>query len=225
MFLDPYEAKALEYVVGIAFLILFAGFWHYVSGGAAARRTAARGRAGKPHQMFRVPGDVLVHPAHTWARLDAHGVAVVGIDDFAQRLVGPLEGFSAPPVGTPVAQGAPVIALNAGSKAVEVVTPVTGQVIAVNAEALRNPAAVNSDPYGSGWLMKVHVPQFSTCARQLLSANAARHLMASSWEELSSLFGPQLGTVMHDGGTPVDGLARAVNQRNWDAVARRFLRT
>ena len=40
MFLDPYEAKALEYLVGIVFLILFAGFWKYATGGVTARRAA-----------------------------------------------------------------------------------------------------------------------------------------------------------------------------------------
>lgn len=225
MFLDPYEAKALEYLVGIAFLVLFAGFWRYATGGVTATRVAVRRRAAKAEEMFRVPENVLVHPGHTWARVAAPGIVLVGIDDFAQRLVGPLKGFTTPAVGDRIEQGERAFGLKADSKAVEVLAPVSGQVLAVNERALSNPASVNSDPYGEGWLLKVQAPRLATASHQLLSGNAARYLMTSSWEELSALFGPQLGTVMHDGGLPIDGFARAVDETNWDEVARRFLRS
>jgi hypothetical protein len=49
--------------------------------------------------------------------------------------------------------------------------------------------------------------------------------MNASWEELSDMIAPQLGTIMHDGGTPIDGFARGIDAERWDAVARRFLRS
>ena len=225
MFLDPYEAKALEYLIGIGFLVLFAGFWRYATGGVTARRATAGKRVSKREEMFRVPDDVMVHPAHTWARVEAPGVVLVGIDDFAQRLVGPLRGFRPPQVGERIEQGERVMALKADSKAVDILAPVSGEILAINQGALMNPSSVNADPYGAGWLLKVRAPRLASATHQLLSGTAARYLMTSSWEELSALFGTQLGTVMHDGGIPVDGFARAVDDKNWDDVARRFLRT
>ena len=124
-----------------------------------------------------------------------------------------------------IEQGERVMALRADSKAVDVLAPVSGEILAINQRALMNPSSVNADPYGAGWLLKVRAPRLESASRQLLSGTAARCLMTSSWEELSALCGTQLGTVMHDGGIPVDGFARAVDEEHWDDVARRFLRT
>jgi hypothetical protein len=69
---DPYAAKALEYVLGIGFLLLFAGFWQYAMSGTrvAPLHLAAEVRRRLPRvaDMFRVPDDVMLHPGHAWAR-------------------------------------------------------------------------------------------------------------------------------------------------------------
>jgi glycine cleavage system H lipoate-binding protein len=224
---DPYIAKALEYLLGITFLVLFAGFWRYAIGGAnVAEPVAVRaGRRLPLLDMFRVPDGVMIHPGHAWVRADGPGFATVGMDDFAQQLVGPIAALNLPAVGTTVEQGARGWRLKADSKAVDMVSPITGRVVQINEAALGNPAAVNEDPFGRGWLMKVEAPRLTFNAKQLLSGRAARDLMSSSWDELSTLLSPEVGLVMHDGGAPVRGFARGVDEENWDAIARRFLRS
>lgn len=229
---DPYLAKGLEYLLGIGFLVLFAGFWRYATGSptAAARVPAAvRPPARLPLlDMFRVPEGVMLHPGHSWARpLGAHapGVVTVGLDDFARQLIGPLTAVGLPAVGSTVEQGTPAWHLKVDSKSVDMLSPITGRVLEINEAALGKPDVVNVDPYGRGWLMKVQSPRFLTDSKQLLAGRAARDLMASSWEDLSAMLSPAAGVVMHDGGTPVDGFARGLDEENWDAVARRFLLT
>ncbi len=224
---DPYIAKGLEYLLGITFLVLFTGFWRYAIGGASvAERAAVRAERRLPLlDMFRVPEGVMFHPGHAWMRADAPGIATVGMDDFAQQLVGPIAALDLPPLGTAIEQGARGWRLKADSKSVDMVSPVTGRVVAINEAALGNPAAVNEDPFGRGWLMKVEAPRLVANTKQLLSGRAARDLMSSSWDELSALLSPQVGLVMHDGGAPVKGFARGVDEENWDAIARRFLRS
>ncbi len=224
--LDVYTVKAIEYALGLGFLLLFAGFWRYATTDArpAVRRAAVRARRSVPvADMFRVPDGVLVHPGHAWARADAAGVVTIGLDDFAQQLVGPLAGVVHPEVGTTLHQGGRAVTLRADSKSVDVVSPVAGRVIAVNEEARRAPQTISEDPYGRGWLIKVQAPRLATDRRQLLAGPQAQRWMSASWDELAAMLTPELGTTMHDGGTPVHGFARGIDEARWDEIARRFL--
>lgn len=229
---DPYVAKAIEYLLGIAFLVLFSGFWRYATGGAnVTERVAVRVKppARLPLlDMFRVPQGVMLHPGHSWARtVGAHapGVVTVGLDDFAQQLVGPVSGVRLPEVGADIEQGAYGWQLLSDTKAVDMLSPITGKVLEINEAALQDPSSVNIDPYGRGWLMRVQSPRLIADSKQLLAGRSARDLMTSSWDELSAMLSPQVGMVMHDGGAPMHGFARGIDQENWDAVARRFLLT
>jgi glycine cleavage system H lipoate-binding protein len=224
---DPYAAKAVEYLLGVAFLLLFAGFWQYAMGGTrlAPLHLMERARRRLPQiaDMFRVPADVMLHPGHAWARVEEPGLVAIGVDDFAQQLVGPIDRVSLPTPGTRVKQGAPALGLRADSRLIPVLSPISGRVVAVNAGALNAPHAINADPYGEGWLLKVRPHQLPVDTKQLVSGDRARQWVASSWDELSTMLSPELGTIMHDGGMPVAGLARGIDREHWDEIARRFL--
>jgi glycine cleavage system H protein len=229
---DPYLAKGVEYLLGIMFLVLFSGFWRYATGGANVTKRAEV-RVKPPARlplldMFRLPQGVMLHPGHSWVRpLGAHvpGVVAVGMDDFAQQLVGPVSGVRLPDVGVDVEQGAYGWQLLANGKSVDMLSPITGKVLEVNDAALSNPRMVNDDPYGRGWLLKVQSPRLTADTKQLLAGRSAHTLMTSSWDELSAMLSPEVGMVMHDGGVPLNGFARGVDDENWEAVARRFLLT
>jgi glycine cleavage system H protein len=222
---DPYVTKALEYLLGIGFLVLFVFFWRYATGGTGiAVPATVRARVRAPlADMFRVPDGVMFHPGHAWAMAQASDTVTVGMDDFAQQLVGRIKAVALPSVGTTLEQGMHAWRLQADGKSVDMLSPVSGKVVAVNEAVLEDPAAVNRDPFGRGWLIKVQSPRWVTNSKQLLAGPAARRWTDTSWEQLSSMFAPELGTIMHDGGAPVTGLARGVDEENWDAVARQFL--
>jgi glycine cleavage system H lipoate-binding protein len=223
---DPYAARAVEYLLGLAFLLLFAAFWRYAAGTAVAKveRVAAPARRALPFgDMFQVPAGVLFHPGHAWARADGPGLVTIGVDDFAQQLVGRMGSVITPDVGTLVEQGMPVATLRADSKGVGLLSPISGQVVDVNDEVKRRPNAINDDPYGRGWLIKVRTPRWPVDSKQLLHGSLARRWMSSSWDDLTAMMSPELGTTMHDGGMPVQGLARAIDAARWDEIAARFL--
>jgi glycine cleavage system H protein len=221
---DPYAAKAMEYLLGIGFLLLFAGFWQYAMSGTrlAPKHVVDQVRRRLPRiaDMFRVPDNVMLH---AWARVEGPGLVSVGVDDFAQQLVGPIDTVALPRPGTRLLQGAPALGLRADSRLIEVLSPVSGRVVAVNAGALQAPHTVNADPYGAGWLLKVHAPRLPIDNKQLVSGDRARQWVSASWDEVSKMLSPELGTIMHDGGTPVAGLARGIDEEHWDEIARRFL--
>lgn len=225
--LTLYSAKAIEYLIAVAFLVLFVPFWRFAMGTATAApaHAPATGVLDALTHWFAVPDRTFFHPGHAWARMDGDGVLTVGVDDFAQKLVGPLGAVRLPHPGARLEQGEPAWSLAVDGKAVDMVAPVGGTVLAVNHAALERPSAINEEPYGHGWLLKVQSPRAAAHLAALRSGQAARRWMDEVCETLTASLTPSLGLVYQDGGTPVDGIAHAVAGDDWDTVARRFLLT
>jgi glycine cleavage system H protein len=229
--LTLYSAKALEYVIALSFLALFIPFWRYAMGDARpaeglALQPALERRPALVHDMvewFRIARDVAYHPGHAWARAGGDGSVVVGLDDFAQKLVGPLKAIEMPPVGSHVRQGDKAWRLRVNGKAVDMLSPVDGLVTEVNPDVLESPAVVATDPYVTGWLFKVQAPRYEANSKSLLSGRLAERWLEEATDALRRRTAPDLGLVMQDGGMPVDGLARAIDEDHWDEVAREFL--
>jgi glycine cleavage system H lipoate-binding protein len=234
--LSIYPAKLMEYGLGVGYMLLFIPFWRYVQGGKkapAAARVAAHAPAAREARVpaaqapaygwFQIPAGVKLHPGHTWARVEDDGVVTVGMDDFAQKLVGPGH-VALPAVGARVAQGEPAFEVAAGSGSVPMLSPVEGTVVAVN-EAARASAEPLSEPYGRGWLFKVKAPRLAHDLRQLISDNAARRFLEDAAEALAMRMSPELGRVLQDGGAPVEGIGREIEGEKWTELARKFFLT
>ena len=236
-FLSIYPAKLQEYCLAIGYLLLFIPFWRFVQGGKRAEAKAAAAKsvpakAASAHAgarapaglgWFQVPAGVYLHPGHTWARLEADGLVTVGADDFAHKLVGAAH-VELPRLGEHVAQGEPALEIGDGEKSVPMVSPVDGTVVAVNAGAKESQDGL-ADPYGASWLFKVKAPRLAANLRQLMRENPARRFMAEAEASLSLRLAPELGAVLHDGGMPVHGIARALAGDDWETLAREQFRT
>ena len=130
-----------------------------------------------------------------------------------------------PRPGAVLSDGARAWSLEAGGKRVDVLAPLGGTVLAVNDEVLKQPTLVNEDPYGRGWLLKIRTPRGLSALKDLMSPAAARRWMEQVAQSLTATMSPELGHVYQDGGTPVHGIARSIDEAHWDEVARRFLLT
>ena len=224
-----YWLKGLEYLLAVSYLPLFLLFWKFVTPKRAAEAPVPARAPGWADQLagyFQLPAQLFFHPGHVWARVDGPDTVTVGMNDFAQRLVGHMDRLHLPAVGTVVSQGAPALSVESGQKAVEMLSPVTGTVLEVNHRASGSPAVVKQSPYGEGWLFKVRSPQLAANVTSLMTGALARRWMDTVTEQIGSEFsGGELGQVYADGGTPVDGLARSLAQERWDELARRYFLT
>ena len=167
---------------------------------------------------------VYYHQGHSWAIPESGNLVRVGIDDFAQKLVGRIDAITCPPIGSEVTQGAKGWTLLANSKPIDMLSPVDGTVVDINESLLGSPEGISSDPYGNSWLMKVQVPKLSSNLKSLLSGGTARKWMEEVSANLLSRANYHLGPVSQDGGAPVDGIARSLDRERWDEIAREFLR-
>lgn len=126
------------------------------------------------------PADLLYHPAHDWARVDADaGLATLGITWFAQDAVGEIVFFAPPSVGARLEQGQAYAEIESVKAVSEVIAPLSGEVVEVNAAIEAEPETINADPYGEGWMVKVRLGDPAE-AEALLDAVAYRELLADA---------------------------------------------
>lgn len=102
------------------------------------------------------PEDLLYHPEHDWARID-DDVATFGITWFAQDALGEVVFFDPPAVGTTVSAGESYTEVESVKAVSDVIAPLSGEVVEVNEALGDSPEAINEDPYGAGWMVKVRL--------------------------------------------------------------------
>lgn len=105
--------------------------------------------------MSEIPADLRYTPEHEWVRVTGDGTVRVGITDFAQSSLGDVVYVQLPDVGSEVAAGESFGEVESTKSVSDLYAPVTAKVIAVNGDLESNPALVNSDPYGQGWLLEL----------------------------------------------------------------------
>jgi glycine cleavage system H protein len=105
------------------------------------------------------PEDLLYHPEHDWARIDAAdpALATLGITWYAQDSLGEVVFFDLPAVGDSVKKDSPYAEVESVKAVSDVIAPLSGEIVEVNAALEANPEAINEDPYGKGWLVKVRL--------------------------------------------------------------------
>jgi len=107
--------------------------------------------------MTEFPKELRYSDSHEWVRLENDDVITVGITDHAQSQLGDLVFVELPDANAHIDAGDEAAVVESVKTASDVYSPVTGEVIEVN-EALQNdPALVNQDPYGNGWLFRIKV--------------------------------------------------------------------
>ena len=106
--------------------------------------------------MASNPTDLKYHPEHDWARVDGE-TATLGITDYAQEQLGEVVFFDPPEVGATLTKDQPYAEVESVKAVSDVVAPVSGEIVEVNGALADSPEAINEDPYGAGWMVKVRL--------------------------------------------------------------------
>ena len=96
---------------------------------------------------------------HEWICTEAAGTARMGITDYAQSQLGDIVFLDLPEVGAQLTQFAKMGEIETVKAVSDLFSPASGKVLERNQAALDNPALVNEDPYGAGWLLQVELSQ------------------------------------------------------------------
>ena len=122
------------------------------------------------------PDDLKYHPEHDWARIEGDE-AMLGITWFAQDALGELVHFEPPEDGSQVTKDSSYGEVESVKAVSEVISPLSGEVVAVNRKVVDEPETVNDDPYGDGWLVRIRLEDPGE-ADSLLDAEAYKQVLA-----------------------------------------------
>jgi CheY-like chemotaxis protein len=109
---------------------------------------AARVRKGE----FSIPGGAMISAGHTWANMAQDGSVKVGVDDFAKKLIGPVDAIDFPSIGMTVKAGQPLFGLRQKNRKVQFNSPVSGRVIKTNVLLGEDCEALEMTPYQKNWV-------------------------------------------------------------------------
>ena len=125
--------------------------------------------------MSTIPDDLQYTKEHEWVLTSGANIYRMGITDFAQAALGDIVYVQLPNVGDLVVADKVCGEVESTKSVSEIFAPVSGKVIAINTELAAAPEKINSDPYGTGWLVDIEV---SETVSGLLSADEYRQITA-----------------------------------------------
>ncbi len=167
------------------------------------------------------------HKGHSWARIENGGFLRMGLDDFASRLFGASTAITLPEIGSRLVQGEKGWTMHREQWSADVLSPVSGTVLATNQSALRSPGEPSTDPYNRGWLIVVHP---KAIIKKVVGGLLFEH-SAVSWlkneakgleEIVTAAYGHPLAAT---GGQIVDDIFGNLHDLKWEELVSRFLLT
>jgi len=118
-----------------------------------------------------IPADLHYTNSHEWIRDESDGTVTIGITDHAQSALGDIVYIELPKIGASLERGKPIGVVESVKAVSDIFAPISGTVTEVNSSAVDDPAKVNGDPFGDGWLVKIDVADAGQ-SKQLLDAAA-----------------------------------------------------
>lgn len=106
--------------------------------------------------MYKVIEGFYYEKTDEWLKVEGD-IGIVGITDYAQDKLGDIVFLEEAKIGKVVRKGDVVISIESVKAAADIHSPISGEIIEVNLDAVQNTTIINEDPYGKGWLFKIKI--------------------------------------------------------------------
>ncbi|MBI5209786.1 MAG: response regulator [Elusimicrobia bacterium] len=172
---------------------------------------------------FSIPGGVFVSAGHCWASLAQDGTARVGLDDFARKLLGSIDGLEFPNVGMTVKAGQPLFSARQKNRRAQFHSPIGGRVVKVNAALGKDSGQLESTPYQGSWVCVIEAGNLDGELPALKIGKAAVTLFEEDIERVRAF----LRTAAKPSDAPdgselcVGGFER-LDDAHWDLAVKEF---
>jgi glycine cleavage system H lipoate-binding protein len=172
---------------------------------------------------FELAEDFYYHEGHTWARPEYGGRVRVGLDDFAQKLIGKLGRVELPNIGRKVKQGEVGFQVRRNGEVAKVLSPMDGIVVGVNDTLRDQPDLTNESCYEKGWLFTVEPTKLRKNLKSLYYGQEAHNFIHEESEKLFALANQDL-KVAADGGVSAEDIFQELQGENWGKFVKTFFK-
>ncbi len=176
-------------------------------------------------------GDVFLHPAHVWARVEEQGKVRIGLDDFAQRLVGRIYSVGLPVAESRVSNGNTCWWIVHAAGETKFPIPIKGTLEKGNEKLLVSPSLINQDPYGEGWALYVRPDNLESSLKEFHYGEQAKAWSAKEYSRLNHELAKltdrssiDLGTTLPDGGRPFENFIAFLSPEQQRKIIALFLK-
>jgi len=174
---------------------------------------------------FKMAKGYYYHLGHCWVRFDHGGRVKVGFDDFMVRLFGAFQSMALPPIGATMKKDQVGLTFGRDDHRGEVLSPVTGTVLAVNHKIREHPGVPHEDPYHEGWLYILEPDMPKKNLKGLYYGKESMAWIDQESQKLLNLMGPEYEHLAATGAQPMDDIFGHFPQIEWDRLVRDFLHT
>jgi glycine cleavage system H lipoate-binding protein len=174
---------------------------------------------------FNIPQGYYFHKGHTWVKIEEGTSARIGIDDFALRLLGPLDTIKAPLIGKRVRQDDADIQVTRGNNQAGVLSPVSGVVTAINSPLREKGSIANDDPYSNGWVLTVQPDNLREDLKKLMINMESGEFIKNQVHELYRIVENVSGPMAADGGNFSNDIFGSMPNLGWERLIKVFLHT
>jgi glycine cleavage system H protein len=214
LFLRFLAAVVVLAVVLVPILLVVAG-WQRI--GALRDRATGLGTAGTLKWMR----NAYYAPWHTWLAPTAAGLARVGLDGIAERLLMTVTSVEIAAPGSRLRAGEPLARIASGDRVATLRAPADTMIVATNREIAAHPELLHRDPYHRGWLALVS--SSSDAYKPLRSGELAHEWLENEDRRLRQAFEHTLGYAAADGGDFVGPTSRLLSREQWNQLVDQFL--
>ncbi|WP_051564184.1 glycine cleavage system protein H [Desulfovermiculus halophilus] len=173
---------------------------------------------------FHIPQGYYLHPGHAWVKLESEDTVRIGLDQFALKILGPLDCIDIPVLGKRLTQDQPGFILHREGHSIAVLSPVSGVITDVQTELGEHPAPALDDPYGQGWLVRVKASDLRRELPGLILGMESEDFLSQSVNRVFSLLEEKYGPLAADGGDLAPDLAGQLPEMSWEKLAEAVLR-
>jgi len=174
---------------------------------------------------FRIPQGYYIHKGHAWIKIEEGSSVRLGLDDFALRLLGPLDHVEAPLTGKRMKQSDSQIVIRRGGKKANILSPVSGVVTDVNPRLREEGSLANKNPYTDGWFLRLHSENLRNELKDLYIGSETKAFMKKEVGLLYNVIEESGGLLNTDGGYLGEDIYGKMPQLGWERLTGLFLRT
>ncbi len=175
---------------------------------------------------FAIPGGVFISEGHVWAALEEKGTVKIGIDDFAKKLIGKVEGIELPNLGMHVNKDQSLFSLKQGRRTIIFKSPVTGQVAKINNNLAEDLEQLDFNVYDKNWLCVIDAENIDVELSDLKIGNSAVDFYQSEIEQYQKDIKQALEDsrvkIEYEDNILVLGQFEKLDDLNWDKLAAKY---